>query len=374
VNDLERDVREMFRRHEPDVAGPVLAPARLVGHVRRRQSAVVSTIAAAVASLVALAVGLSSILTADRWTPIAPTPTEGPLALDRPAPPLGTITLGDLMLRVPDGWFLNASGIEAGDIPQPRLGPVVWLSNFAPPLTNDDPCTGMREDGAILVIDPASGVGNRPAWPVDLAPASDPGLRCGSSEAEASWSWNNHGVAAMAAFGRAVSDADRRALENAFASLAPVAGADPFDPSAYCPPHGVNASQIIAAGALNGSPWTALVTPTCPGIGVATGRGQSTIGRSLFEGIGDPETLHAAVTTGRGNTFVFGVVPNDAARVVVDPAGAPKISAAVAPLGEMQAFAAAIGGLRTGTITSFDASGAVLGTFHFSFRRALTTF
>jgi hypothetical protein len=67
------------------------------------------------------------------------------------------------------------------------------------------------------------------------------------------------------------------------------------------------------------------------------------------------------------------VVPNDAARVVVDPAGAPKISATVAPLGEMQAFAAAIGGLRTGTITSFDASGAVLGTFHFSFRRASAT-
>lgn len=335
------------------------------------------------AGLVALVVGMLGLFVAistfgnganvpvDRPSPSVVT-SEGLLAPDRAAPALGTVTLGDLSVTVPDGWFLNASDDQAGGTAPthgtaPILGPVMWLSNFAPPLTKADPCTGMPQDGAILVIDPASGDENAPPWPVGLAPASDPRLACGVSEADASWSWNGHGVAAMASFGPAVSYADRRAVENAFASLAPVAGESPFEPSAYCPPHTVNASQIVAAGSLNTRPWSALVTPSCAAIDVATGRTQSGSGGSLFEGFDDPQALHAVVTTDRGNTFVFGLVPNDAARVVVDSAGAPTITATIAPLGTMQAFAAAVEGLRTGTIASFDASGGALGTFHFSF-------
>ena len=373
MNDLERDVREMFRRHEADLPASVPPPAGLVGRVRRRQSTFVSKVVVATAALVALGVGLSSLSTPNHRTPVAPTPRELPLSPDRTAPSLHAVTLGNLRVTVPDGWFLSASGTEAGDTPQPRLGPVVWLSNFAPPLTDDDPCTGMGADGAILVIDPATGDRKVPAWPVDLSPASDPRLRCGSSELDASWAWNGHGAAAMAAFGRSVSDADRRALEDAFASLSPVPGEQPIDPSAYCPATGINASQIVAAGSLQGHPWTAQVSPTCPGIGVAFGGSQVTIARPMSEGLAHPESIHGAVTTTRDATFVFGVAPNDAARVVVDPVGAPRVTVTLAPLGNIQAFAAAVRGLRRGTITAFDANGAVLATSQFSFKKSSTS-
>ena len=155
MNELERNVRDMFERHERDLDGAVFAPDRLVHRVRRRQIRNASVgVITAVALIAVASAALVRLANVER--PAVPNPTS------RVAPPLGAANVGEFTFTVPNGWFLSSYSDHA-------KGPVVGLSNFAPSLTNADPCTGMPNDGALLLVDPAVGNGGHaPAWPVEL--------------------------------------------------------------------------------------------------------------------------------------------------------------------------------------------------------------
>jgi hypothetical protein len=88
MSDLDQDLREMFRRHETDVAGPVLPPPQIVKRVRQRQFRTVSVALIGVFVVIAAGVALSSLVErADQKIPIAPTPSPSQqvsVALDRP--------------------------------------------------------------------------------------------------------------------------------------------------------------------------------------------------------------------------------------------------------------------------------------------------
>ncbi len=75
MNDLDQDLREMFRRHEADVRGPAALPPGIRRRVRRRQTA---TVLAAILMIGALVVGGLSLrmVVGDRPRPAhSPTPT-----------------------------------------------------------------------------------------------------------------------------------------------------------------------------------------------------------------------------------------------------------------------------------------------------------
>ncbi len=88
MNDLDQGLREMFRRHETDVAGPVFPPPQIVKRVRQRQFRTVSAALLGVFVVIAAGVAVGSLVErVDRKIPIAPTPSPSQqvsVALDRP--------------------------------------------------------------------------------------------------------------------------------------------------------------------------------------------------------------------------------------------------------------------------------------------------
>jgi dipeptidyl aminopeptidase/acylaminoacyl peptidase len=81
MNDLDSDLREMFRRHEPDVGAPSLAPDGLRRRVRRRQAGTILATSLVLGALVIGVIGLRSAV-GDRSRPV-----------DSPAPPPQAMTL-----------------------------------------------------------------------------------------------------------------------------------------------------------------------------------------------------------------------------------------------------------------------------------------
>ena len=74
MNDIDHDLREMFRRHQADLTGSIVAPPSLTGRVRRRQVFTVLTAAITGAAVIAgAAIGLASIDRADPMVPAVPT-------------------------------------------------------------------------------------------------------------------------------------------------------------------------------------------------------------------------------------------------------------------------------------------------------------
>jgi hypothetical protein len=84
VNDLERDLRQMFEQREADVRGPRFAPPhspeRVLRRTRRRQVGVVLTVFAVVAGVAigSTAGAMSLLRSSDRRMPANPSPTPTP--------------------------------------------------------------------------------------------------------------------------------------------------------------------------------------------------------------------------------------------------------------------------------------------------------
>jgi hypothetical protein len=68
MTDLDRDLREMFLRHEADLTDRRTAPPDIVGRVRRRQKRTAFTAATIALTVVAVSVGVS-VRAIDMWTP-----------------------------------------------------------------------------------------------------------------------------------------------------------------------------------------------------------------------------------------------------------------------------------------------------------------
>ena len=142
-DELERSVAQ-FRMPEP-------AMDRLVA--RRRRHARRDRAAAAIAAIVVLALALA-VLGRSFIT------TQPATRNDRPAPPWRTADVDGMIFTNPGDWHLT--GYFNGTAQSAALG------SYAPNLSGSDPCEGMPNDGAILVIDPQAS-GRAPAWPTGLS-------------------------------------------------------------------------------------------------------------------------------------------------------------------------------------------------------------
>ena len=194
-DELERSVAQ-FRMPEP-------AMDRLVARRRRHARGVIerqppSRLSSC--SALALAVLGRSFMT-----------TQPATRNDRPAPPWRTADVDGITFTNPGGWHLT--GYFDGTAQSAALG------SFSPNLSGSDPCEGMPNDGAILVIDPQAS-GRAPAWPTGLSDAPIASeLACGTEHLGSRWSADGQTYEAVASFGDAVAPATRAALMRAFSSL-----------------------------------------------------------------------------------------------------------------------------------------------------------
>ncbi len=364
MSDLDRDLREMFQRHESDLVGPVATPERLVRRVRRRQAGMVLSATLGVVMVVAIAVAILALGDDpnQRVPGVSPTPsTIAPFEVG-PAPDLGTTDLGGIRIPVPSGWYLSSLDDHQG-------GAKVALSNFAPALTGPDPCTGMPADGVLLVIDPLI-ARTAASWPPDLRESPAGSLDCGSTHLHAAWTTEGRSYRAAVAIGPSTTTADRDLLRRTFGTLAfdPSSAAVGLDGFGYCFTQPFDAYVVVASGSFDGRDWTAAENPSCgDGFDIAVSGGTTT-GGTGFSGLGGPTDVVVTDYLDRGDTFVLGGVPIGGTRVTID-AGGPAVSVPLIPLAanrDVAAFVAPLDGIRTGIVATRDASGDVLAAVRFS--------
>jgi hypothetical protein len=223
MNDLDRDIREMFRRHEADLLLGVTAPPKLMRRTRRRQ---VGTVTAGVFLVISGVVGATSGLRAVVGNEPQLPGTGGQTQ---------TTTINGITITYPEAWFA-ADPVDVGLEPQdaPRTFPSLMLA-----LTNRDPrargalgCPGLSETagGSVLMTiqedQPALPVASGAAsWPVSLEPldiADDSGdVACYPDWTFLRASWTAAGRSFEARVGVAsdATDADRAAVMEAYESM-----------------------------------------------------------------------------------------------------------------------------------------------------------
>ena len=366
MNDLDQGLREMFRRHETDVAGPVLPPPQIVKRVRQRQFRTVSAALIGVFVVIAAGVALSSLVErVDRKIPIAPTPSPSiQVAPIGPAPDIGPVNVGGVTFSVPQGWYLSTYW-GPND-------PVIALTNFAPALTSADPCSGMPSDGILLVVDPAASARHAEPWPVQLEDTASSDLSCGAVYLDAVWSSGDQGLgrSATAAIGTAATNEDRDILLHAFGALTfeERSRSVALSGLGYCSSVGFHAYLVLASGSLGDRLWTLGASPACDQIWLETSNAGN--GGVRLGDLAAPDDLTMSEVVNDGSTYLLGGVPADVARVVVAPTGAPASDATLYDSGfradGARAFLAPLDGVRAGTLTTYDSGGSVLRSVRFA--------
>jgi hypothetical protein len=205
MNDLERDLRELFDSKVQDASISAEPAPRLVRRARRRQ---VATVAASV--VLGLALVVASIAGISALTSSRPQPT--PVGPPEEQQGLRSVTVPHATLTYPSDWYL----LELGGRDTPRF----QLSNFDPGLETFD-CGGDPSKvpaGGVLVTVLAGiveWVDQPRTWPVELDTSGS-----GCDVASAAWQTpEGDDLIATASFAPDASADDRKALAEAFASL-----------------------------------------------------------------------------------------------------------------------------------------------------------
>jgi hypothetical protein len=224
MNNLDNHLREMFRRHEADLAPGIRVPPNLARRTRGRQ---IGTALGSIALVVALGVG----------TLVGVRSLSG----DEDSRRLGgngrthTTTINGITITYPRTWFA-ADPVDVGLEPG---GAARTLPSLMLVLTSEDPgtsgalgCPGLAADGSqghlLMTIQETplalTGEGATP-WPVPLQPL-DVGADSGDNACYPDWmflrsSWTDAGRSfeARLGIGRNVSETDRTALMDAYESM-----------------------------------------------------------------------------------------------------------------------------------------------------------
>ncbi len=242
MNDVERELRTMFVRREQDTTDPAPhTPAGLIHRTRMRQALIVTT---SIATVVVVAIASLAVIRAvSRDDGVRP--ADAQVVLPDPPPGFSSAALPFASIAYPDGWYvLDTSPLVPYGIEQPSgvlTGPVVQLANFDPDLPHSPRCMvdpDALPDGGVLltigIMTPAEAeFANPPSgpWPVELEPLpsnQDPVCVGGPRPRIAVWTAPNGLIYwANAAEGPNADQADVRKMEQAFASLAFPATAEP---------------------------------------------------------------------------------------------------------------------------------------------------
>jgi hypothetical protein len=204
MNDLERDLRELFELKARDASISAEPASTLVRRARRRQLATVTaSVVLGVALVVASIAGISALTSSGHEPkPIGPPEGRG----------LRSVVLPHAALSYPSGWYL----LELGG----RDGPRFQISNFDPGLETFD-CGGdpakVPAGGVVMTVlgGVVEWVDQPRMWPVELDTTTS-----GCDVASAAWQTpEGDDLIATASLAPDASADDRNALAKAFGSL-----------------------------------------------------------------------------------------------------------------------------------------------------------
>jgi hypothetical protein len=359
MNDLDHDLREMFRRRESDLLGSPTAPPRIERRVRRRQVRTVTlSIGTAIVVLGASLFGYRA-LTDRTGLNVPADSTTGQI----------TAHASGIVITYPRSWQLTIQQTRVGSLPQNVL------TNFPLDPQSKDLCEAMPPTGVLLVISPglvAPGSGTPSSWPVDLNAKDAPAHCDGNDSGGIGWSVSGRSYGAEAFLGSGAVETDYATLQEAFRGMTFPASDDDVG--------GTLRGVVLASGEIGDRPWTlgAAPDPTDPSTGpvhleVATSQGGGGLvgsGSSPLD-LSASSDLVATTSVMHGNTFLFGGVTTDVARVAVAPDGADAFDAELIPLPSVlgvkaQAYVAPMLGAPAGTLTTYDSNGNVLTRIRFA--------
>jgi Tol biopolymer transport system component len=201
MNDIDQDLREMFRRHESDMVGVVVAPPGIARRIRRRQGVtIVTTALTAVAVIAGVVAGLGVLSDrADRNLPGARTAGNGNIIAFRRGgifeidPVTGT---GRKLIDCPpqtDGGSCNVNYHLAWSPDGSQLAYAV--TRFVSGERNTS--TPADEDLGVFIFDPGTGTTRK------IAPCIP--ARCGDGAFAYSLDWSPDGSSVAVAEGRRIT-------------------------------------------------------------------------------------------------------------------------------------------------------------------------
>ena len=365
MNDLERDIRDLLDE-EVRSAPPPHESTGALRRTRRRQGAVIAGGALAAVALVAGSfAGLRLIDRADD-------PTFG----DQP---IVTTSVNGVTMSHPEGWYVvdpDDAGLNGSD-PAPDLPKLILaVAPFDP--GELFACPGMTQGTPhpfLMTIEEEPRALNGPAsspWPVELEPldvgAAESSCYPGWEFLRAGWTTAGRTFEARAGFAPDVSDADRDALLDAFASLTFDAGT------------GSATSFVLATGTTAGEDWELIA-----GHDLITTSGGRRSGLELMmnadsvsAGIGgfqpsNPTISMAQQQLGTGaeaQRLVFGAVPSEAVRLGLEVSGGDPVAVAAPEILDvpdemdrrLNAFVFTLRLDQTAVVRAYDASNEEIAT------------
>ena len=301
MNDLERDLREVFRDDALRVPTPATAPEGLRRSARRRQAVFGGAVALAGLAVVAGIVAGATTLLSSQSDP------------EPAAQPTTSGTMHGITITYPESWALidpdkaalNGSPMM-GESPLPRI--VLALAPSEEPETFG--CPALAQPGQFapflmtvqeepLAVD---GPSARP-WPVALEPMSldTDTARCyeGWTFERAGWTSSGRTFEARVGFSPDATGEERDALSSAFGSMT-------FEPS------GGGATAVeLAHGTAGGEDWTLSASRAKGGLSIelsggSTGSGMGSLGDTTTD-IQASDTVFGSGS--RAQRVIFGVVP-----------------------------------------------------------------
>jgi hypothetical protein len=315
MNNLDNDIREMFRRREADLAPGINVPPNLARRTRGRQvGTAVGSIGLVVALVAGTVVGVRSLSGDDD------TPRLGGIGQPQ------TTTINGITITYPQTWF----AADPADVGLEPAGAARTLPSLMLVLTSEDPgtsgalaCPGLADGSQkhlLMTIQETplalTGEGAAP-WPVRLQPLNV-GADSGDNACYPDWeflrsAWTDAGRSfeARLGIGREVSEADRTALMDAYESMSFTKGS----------PVQSNRAVVGSGTAFESVTWSLTVDRDtgeyCLDVQTAsTGFGTCAAGEASTS---DPQV--SIVNASPDGAFAVGTVPGDVFAVILQTPG-----------------------------------------------------
>jgi hypothetical protein len=318
MNDLERDIRDLLDEEVRSAPQPHERTGTL-RKTRRRQGAVI--LGGALVAVALVAGSFAGLRLIDR----ADDPTFG----DQP---IVTTSVNGITMSHPEGWYVvdpDEAGLNGSD-PSPDLPKLILaVAPFDP--GELFACPGMTQGTPhqfLMTIQEEAHALNGPAsapWPVELEPlevvAAESGCYPDWGFLRAAWTAAGRTFEARAGFAPDVTEADRDALLDAFASLTFDAGT------------GGATSFVLATGTTAGEDWELIaghdfLTSDVSGLELMLNAESVSAGIGGFDP-SDPTISMAQQQLGTGDQaqrVVFGAVPAEAVRLGLEVTGGDPVA------------------------------------------------
>jgi len=356
VNDLERDLREVFHDDARRVPTRATAPEGLHRSARRRQAVFGGAVALAGLAVVAgIVVGATSLLSGQT----GPEPAA--------VGPKTTGTMNGITITYPETWHLIDPDTAAlngsptmGESPLPRI--VLALAPSEKPETFGCPGRAAAGESSPLLMtvqeEPPSLGDLTNSWPIELQPmnvdASESACYPGWEFMRAGWTASGRTFEARVGFSPDASGEERDALSAAFASMT-------FEPSG-----GGATSVVLTQGTAGAEDWQLIASREKGALSLEVS-GESMGAGAAFAPSNDVQSSDLIFGSGPdAERVVFGAVPEGVVRVEATTSDST-VSADVLDVPDeidpnLNAFALLLEPTGPVELKGYDASGQVVAT------------